>query len=358
MIPLIDRALPDGRSVAQIVFGAADRQGLTLNFVDVGARNGNYMLPVSYAKRSKLIGFEPNRVEYEKLVNGTTDARAAGMVEPPFRAKAYQPYALWSENTDRALYLTAGAGAVTLMGPASERMTSNMWREQDRGQNYYDRVQRVVGTDQVPCVTLDHIWSDHGNTIDGKAIDDKTIDDRTIDILKLDAEGSELEILKGAVGLLGDKRVLLIFSEFLLLPFYERRVTLGHQQVFLDDLGYRLISLDHNHYVYNWRKTNIRSRNDRWMSYAGDAVFVLDPDRNSIGSDEMYRLGLACMAIGFNGFGLNLMREAGMVSSSDVDAIAAEANRPSLARRLRLAWMDFPFIVERRLSALRRRFAR
>jgi FkbM family methyltransferase len=343
MIPLIDRALPDGRSVAQVVFGAADRQGLTLNFVDVGARNGNYMLPVSYAMRSKLIGFEPNRVEYEKLVNGTTDARAAGMVEPPFRAKAYHPYALWSENTDRALYLTAGAGAVTLMGPASERMTSNMWREQDRGQSFYDRVQRVLGTDQVPCVTLDHIWSDRAETID---------------VLKLDAEGGELEILKGAAGLLTAKRVLLIFSEFLLLPFYERRVTLGHQQVFLDDLGYRLIALDHNHSAYNWRKTNIRSRNDRWLSYAGDAVFVLDPDRNSIGSDAMYRLGLACMAMGFNGFGLNLMHQAGMLSTSDLDAIETQANRPPLSRRVRLAWMDFPFVVGRRLEALRRRFAR
>jgi FkbM family methyltransferase len=343
MTPLMDRVLPDGRSVAEIVFGPADRDGLTLNFVDVGARNGNYMLPLSYASRSRLTGFEPNRAEYEKLVNGTTDARAAGLVEPPYKSKAYHPHALWSENTDRTLFLTVGAGAVTLMGPASERMTSNMWREQDRGHNYYDRVQRVVGSDQVPCVTLDHIWNDHTETID---------------ILKLDAEGSELEILKGAAQLLTDKRVLFIFSEFLLLPFYECRVTLGHQQVFLDDLGYRLISLDLNHYVYNWRKTKIRSRNDRWMNYAGDAVFVLDPDRNALDGDMMYRLGLACMAMGYNGFGLNLMREAGMISDADIAAIEAEVNRPPLARRLRLAWMDFPFVVGRRLNALRRRFAR
>jgi len=343
MTPLMDRILPDGRSIAEIVFRPADRDGLTLNFVDVGARNGNYMLPKGYAARSLITGFEPNHAEYEKLVNGTTDAKVAGMVEPPYKAKAYHPYALWSENGDRTLYLTAGAGAVTLMGPASQRMTSNMWREQDRGRNYYDHVQRVVGKAQVPCVTLDHIWSDHANTID---------------ILKLDAEGSELDILKGAAELLAQKRVLFIFSEFLLLPFYERRVTLGHQQVFLDDLGYRLISLDLNHYLYNWGKTNIRSRNDHWMNYAGDAVFVLDPDCNALSSDMTYRLGLACMAMGFNGFGLNLMRAAGKVSDADIAAIEAESNRPPLTRRLRLAWMDFPFVVGRHLNSLRRRFAR
>jgi FkbM family methyltransferase len=340
MTPLIDRVLPDGRSVASIVFAPADKSDRTLNFIDVGARNGNYMLPASYAARTRLIGFEPNRAEYEKLVNGTTDAKAAGLVEPPYKAKSYHPHALWSENTDRTIYLTAGAGAVTLMGPASARMTGNMWRAQDRGQGYHDRVQRVVGTDQVPCVTLDYIWRESAETID---------------ILKLDAEGSELEILKGGSGVLAQRKVLFIVTEFLLLPFYEHRVTLGHQQVFLDEVGYRLISLDLNHSLYNWRKTSIQPQNDKWMNYAGDAVFVVDPDRNTLTVDHMYRLGLACMAMGFNGFGLNLLRSTDMIATQDIDAIEAEANRPPLMRRLRLAWMDFPFVVARLLERLRPR---
>jgi hypothetical protein len=137
-----------------------------------------------------------------------------------------------------------------------------------------------------------------------------------------------------------------------------RRVTLGHQQVFLDELGYRFISIDLNHFAYNWRKTTICEHNDHWMNYAGDAVFVLDPDRNALNNGTMYRLGLACVAMGFNGFGRNLMREASVVSSGDIDAIEAAANRPTLARRLRLAWMDFPSVVARSTNMLRSRYSR
>ncbi len=337
---LIDRTLPDGRRVADIVFAPLDKAGGVVNFVDVGARNGSFLLPHGYAARARLTGFEPNRAEYDKLLTGRTDAGAAGMVEPIFREKKYFPHALWSEAGERTLYLTQGAGAVTLMGPASERMTGRMYRDLDRGVNYYDRVQRVVGTDRVSCVTLDQAWN--GN-------------DETVDILKLDAEGSELDILKGAERLLAEKKVLLIYAEFLLLPFYQRRVTLGHQQVHLDELGYRLVAMNLDHYPYSWGPTTIRETNDRHMNYAGDAYFILDPDRNALDPDRMYRLGLSCMAMGFNAVGLNLIRETGRVATADIAAIEALANRPGLMKRLQSAWLQFPHVAYRLLHGMRLR---
>jgi FkbM family methyltransferase len=339
MRPFLDSKLADGRAVAGIVFEAVDRAGAMLNLVDVGARNGNYLVPHSYAARTRITGFEPNRTEYDKLVKGRTDARLAGLAEPEFRERKYNPYALWSDNAERTIYLTTGPGAVTLMGPVDQRMTRSMWRERDRGQNYFDRVQKIVGTDRVPCITLDEIWQ-------GSA--------EPIDILKIDAEGGELEVLKGARDLLARRRILLIFSEFLFAPYYEQRVTLGHQQVFLDDLGYRLIALNADHFPYNWGRTAVRTKYDRWLTYAGDAIFVLDPDRNTMDDETQYRLGLACIALGFNAFGLNLLRASGRVASSDIDALEAAVNRPPLARRLRLAWMDFPFVVGRLLNRLQR----
>ena len=337
MSALIDRRLRDGRSVADIVFASLDRDHGTLNFVDVGARNGSFLLPRSYAARARLTGFEPNRAEYDKLVNGRTDARAAGLREPRFRDKKYFPQALWSEAGRRMLFLTQGAGAVTLMGPASKRMTGNMWREQDRGQNYYERVQRVVGTDEVDCVALDEVWGER---------------DGLIDILKLDVEGAELEVLKGSRHLLEEKRPLLIYSEFLLLPFYEHRVTFGHQQVFLDEFGYRVIAVNFDHFPYSWKPTNIRGQNDRRLRYAGDAIFVLDPDRNALALESIYRLGLACLAVGFDALGLNLIRETGLVSSRDLEAVEALANRPPFLRRMRKSWADAPHAVDRLLHSL------
>ena len=245
-----------------------------------------------------------------------------------------------SENAERTIHLTAGPGAVTLTGPADEAMTRNMWRDADRGQDYFERHQRIVRTANVRCVTLDEIWRDNAEPID---------------ILKIDVEGGELEVLKGAKDLLADKKIGLIFAEFLFVPYYTPRMTLGHQQVFLDDLGYRLVALNADHSPYNWRRTTIQPKNDRWLTYAGDAIFVVDPDRNALDQETSYRLGLACIALGFNAFGLNLLRQAGVVSPQDIDAIEALVNRPPLTRRLHMAWLNMPHVAVRLLEPLRGR---
>jgi FkbM family methyltransferase len=337
---LIERKLADGRSVASIIFAPIDEAGSRLEFVDVGARNGSFLLPASYAARARITGFEPNKVEYEKLLGGRTDAAAFGLREPPFKERRYFPYAVWSEDTERTLYLTVGPGAVSLMGPVHEAMTMNMWRESDHGQNYFERHQAPVGTDHVTCVALDRIWDQS---------------EGPIDVLKLDVEGAELQVLKGAEALLSERRILLIFSEFLFVPYYQDRTTLGHQQVFLDELGYRLIAINADHDDYNWGQTRIQAKHDRRMTYAGDAIFIADPDRNSLSADEMYRLGLACMAMGFNAFGINLMRETGRLAAAEIAAIEAEANKVTVARRAHDAWKRAPDIAYRLLRALRLR---
>ena len=333
---LIEHRLPDGRSVASIVFAPLDKAGGRLEFVDVGARNGSFLLPACYAARSRITGFEPNRVEYDKLLSGRTDAAAFGLREPLFKERRYLPYAVWSENTERTLYLTVGPGAVSLMGPVHEAMTKNMWRESDGGQNYFERHQSPVGKDRVTCVALDRIWDEPAGLID---------------VLKLDVEGAELHVLKGAAALLSGRRILLIFSEFLLVPYYQDRMTLGHQQVFLDELGYRLIAINADHDGYSWRRTGIQAKNDRRMKYAGDAIFVVDPDRNSLSAEEMYRLGLACMSFGFNAFGLNLIRETGKLAAADIAAIETEANKVTVARRVHEAWKRAPDVGYRLLRA-------
>jgi FkbM family methyltransferase len=335
MTGLIERDLPDGRSVADILFAGFDRTGGILNFVDVGARNGSYLLPESYATRCRITGFEPNRDEYEKLVNGQTDARAAGLVEPHFKGRRYFPHALWSSSGERTLQVTAGVGAATLMGPVNERVAKNMWREQDGGRNFFERVQRVVETNMVNCVTLDQILSESSETID---------------ILKLDVEGAELDVLEGARHLLEKKSILVIFSEFLFVPLYERRVTLGHQQVFLEDLGYRLIALNFDHFPYSWGRTRICSTDAQRLTYSGDAIFVLDPDRNKLDGDTMYRLGLASFALGFSALGLNLIEASGRLLSNDKLAIENLANLRSVSRKLRDAWMEVPNVGYRVLK--------
>lgn len=334
---LIERALPDGRAIADIVFAPLNDAGEVLEFVDVGARNGSFILPPSYAAHARITGFEPNPDEYRKLVERRTDSMLAGAREPAFKDRRYFPNGVWSANENRTIYITVGAGAVTLTGPADEKMASRMYRSNDRGVHYFDRHQRVLKTGTIPCVTLDSALG--GNS-------------GLIDFLKLDVEGGELEVLKGSKKLLEEQKVLLIKSEFLLAPYYGQRAALGHQHVLLDELGYRLIHLDSEQARYSWQPSKIDAENDMRLQYAGDAIYVLDPDRNELSGGVSYRLGLVTLAMGFTGFGLNLIRQSGKIAEKDIAAIEAEANRvPFLNRAMRL-WMaapDFAYKVLRKM---------
>lgn len=334
---LIERALPDGRSVASIVFAPLEATGEVIEFVDVGARNGSFILPPSYAAHARITGFEPNPEEYRKLVEQRTDSMRAGAKEPDFKDRRYFPNGVWSENKDRTIYITTGAGAVSLTGPVDENMATSMYRANDRGVNYYERHQRVLRTDNIPCVSLDAVLgSDMG----------------LIDFLKLDVEGGELEVLKGARQLLSAHKILFIKSEFLLTPYYGQRVVLGHQHVLLDELGYRLIRLDSDHARYSWLPTKIEADNDLSLQYAGDAIYVIDPDRNNLPADTKYRLGLATLAMGFSALGLNLIRHSAKVAENDVAAIEAEANRVPFMRRAMNLWMSAPDAAYRILHTL------
>jgi FkbM family methyltransferase len=337
MNPLIERTMADGRSVAAVVFGPLDSSRATLEFVDIGARNGSFILPASYAARARITGFEPNPVEYQKLVERRTDSMKAGAREPAFKGRRYFPNGVWSEDVERTLYVTAGAGAVTLTGPADEDMTSNMFRANDRGLSYFERHQRLLSTDRIRCINLD------------KALNEP---DALVDILKIDVEGGEVEVLKGARSLLSKHRILLIKSEFLLVPYYGQRAVLGHQHVLLDELGYRLISLESDQALYSWKPTAIERGNDHGLQYAGDAFYVIDPDRNSLKPDIRYRLGLACLAMGFSAFGLNLLRSSGLMAEGDIAAVEREANRMPFMRRAMNAWLAAPDAAYRILSSM------
>jgi hypothetical protein len=71
---LLDAPTSLGRTVGDIIFAPLDKAGTDLLVVDAGARNGMYLLPESYTRRATLVGFEPNPVEYRKLVESSTDA--------------------------------------------------------------------------------------------------------------------------------------------------------------------------------------------------------------------------------------------------------------------------------------------
>lgn len=311
---LLDAPTHLGRTVGDIVLAPVDKAGVDLLVVDAGARNGMYLLPPSYAKRATLVGFEPNPVEYKKLVENNTDSEKyfarQGIVPPKFKANRFHDCALWDSDGTQTLYITRGPGACTLMGLTKPLMkdTYYLYREGHPGRrkSFHDMHAEVLSTEPITCRALD-------NLIPGG---------ETVDFLKIDVEGAELRCLRGAEKLLNSGRVLFIQSEFQLMSYYNEHPLLGDQQRYLADRGYRLIDLVFDHPRYRRGEIDVPDASDRGMLMAGDAVFVRDPDVATMTPFELHRLATLALVFRFSAFALSLLRDAKLLNDDEMAAVA------------------------------------
>lgn len=86
----------------------------------------------------------------------------------------------------------------------------------------------------------------------------------SITVLKSDTQGFDLEVLKGAIGMLTQHRVQMIFVELNFLAFYEGMPAFEDVYIFLKKLGFELVSF----YNMAWTKSRLG-----WL----DALFI-DPN--------------------------------------------------------------------------------
>jgi FkbM family methyltransferase len=83
-----------------------------------------------------------------------------------------------------------------------------------------------------------------------------------VDVLKIDTQGTELEVLKGATGMLSKGRIRAVYAEMIVVPSYKGQGKPHELIGFLDGLGYDLLGL-----------YNLWSRNDGRLLQM-DAIFV------------------------------------------------------------------------------------
>lgn len=91
----------------------------------------------------------------------------------------------------------------------------------------YKQILETSAVIEVPCTTLDLFCG-------MREID-------RIDLLKLDVQGAELSVLKGAAGLLERRAIRVIFSEVYFLPFYDHQPLFEDICEFLHGYGYRFV---------------------------------------------------------------------------------------------------------------------
>lgn len=297
-----------------------------------------FLLPEDYSHRATLIGFEPNPEEFRKLQEAQTDAqlvlRRAGHRLPKFREERYFDCALWDKEATRPLYLTRGQGACTMMGPTLPFMRHHYYQypgnDARRRKSFHEIHSEVVATEEVGCQRLDALLDEN----------------ETVDFLKMDVEGAELRILRGAEKLLKNRNVLFVQTEFQVFPYYEDHPIFGDQHRLLNDLGFRLLDLNLDHPRYRRGETDLTEGFDRDLLFAGDALFALDPDREVISPRDLHRIAAVALVFGFTSFALSLLRDADLLDGDCLDRIELALRRTPLKSwkgRMAEKWARIPY---------------
>lgn len=177
--------------------------------VDVGARWGASAQWAALGPDRRILGFDPDPEECERL-----NAAAAAAGDPAI----YIPLAL-----------AAGAGAATLF-LAREPGCSSLYRPLGHLARRLPELACIteVGRSSVRTTTLD-TWCDEN---------DVTV----VDMIKLDTQGSELGVLQGAERTLAHVQLLEIEVEF--NPIYEGQPLFGDVDAYLRARGFVLWKLD------------------------------------------------------------------------------------------------------------------
>ncbi|MFA6040026.1 MAG: FkbM family methyltransferase [Methylophilus sp.] len=198
--------------------------------VDVGCRWGFADTWMELLPQARIYGFDPDIDECERLRLRYNDPNIILV-----------PQALAETSGLHTLYLTQNLACSSLYQPISE-LTSAVTELE---------CATKVDTTKVEVTTLD-LWS----TLAGV--------DR-IDFIKLDTQGSELDILRGGVGILQTIRVIEIEVEF--NPIYENQPLFGDVDKFLREQGFEL-----------WRLSNMvhYSRKDSNHQYQASDVSYYD----------------------------------------------------------------------------------
>ena len=317
--------LSSGKQVGDVLIPMLSKTGGDVLIVDVGARN-SMEWPAELVPQTRFVGFEPNQEEYEKLVAHSTDAQNLGITVKKFGTEEFHNCAVWSTATEKPFYITQGTGACTMMGHSNDAVASKIWLDGDDAP-YSDMHSKVIESHPVKCDSLDNLFSK----------------DDCIDFLKIDVEGAEMEVLKGAEAFFTRKGVLFVKSEFFLVPFFDNNQLLGHQHVYLHDHGFRMIGmeLDKNSYMHGDQST-IPAMADSRLLYGGDAYFMLDPDLNELSGDVLFRMGIVALTLGFRSLSISLFRDSKLLDDKLLAEIEQALHKMPLKKQLKYFWQSLP----------------
>jgi FkbM family methyltransferase len=245
-----------------------------LGVIDVGCRWGFADTWEQLGDRCEIVGFEPDTVECQRLSDEYRDRPWVRIV----------PHALGAVQGDATLYVTREPACSSVYPPIDDVVDRHPRLEP----------QRMVRSEAIELITLDDWCAENAF--------------ERVDLVKLDTQGSELDVLRGAKRTL--ETVSVVQTEVEFNPMYERQPLLGDVDRFLRERGFVLWHLDNlNHHRQHGSRVGLRHAAQiydfdasRFTHRSGqlfwaDAVFVrADMATNQQATDWGTALRRACLA--------------------------------------------------------------
>ena len=306
--------------------------GLPINIVDVGARNGMSLLG-DLSQFCNLYAFEANPEEYQKLIDNKTDLQLSGGKLPVFKQTNYFCKAITEKvNQKLDFFITNGPGACTLAGQANKLISDNMFLDVNK-KSYEDEHTKILKTIKVTSDTIDNIFAD-----------------KEIDFLKIDAEGMDYFVLEGSKKLLDEKKILVVKTEALFFSMFEKSLPLlGDQISYMRDRGYRLIHIDSDHSGYLCDKVNYPISTDKRPKYACDLYFVPEFQKVDLSKMQYLRLSIILSALGFNSLSKFCLQKSAALSFNDMNDFYSKVHKKNYKKFFLYYWNFLPIILKRKI---------
>ncbi|MBN8828236.1 MAG: FkbM family methyltransferase [Sphingobacteriia bacterium] len=217
-----------------------------IGFIDVGAKDEiiDEFKPIS--NYLDVIFFEPNKNEYEKLINRNQ----------AYHSCKFFNAALSNEEKQADLHITKSSMCSSLYSPHP----------------HYTSRYGLVGYD------VENIETISVSSLDSVLKNEKFTKDDFF-ILKLDAQGADLDIIKGGKEFI-QNNVCAIISEVNFFPSYSNIPLFSEVELYLRELGFSFITFT-DYMFRSHRRTKPAKSLSRQRLFHADALFVKDPILNA-----------------------------------------------------------------------------
>jgi FkbM family methyltransferase len=161
-------------------------------------------------ENAKIYSFEPFKERFQELKNKSSFDRNI----------IAENLAISNETGTTNFYTNQASETNSLLPPVSQTQRP-----------YHDHDTSYQNTKQIKAdvETIDHYCKKNNVTF--------------IDILKMDIQGGELNALKGAVRMLGEGKIKLVYCEVMFAKIYENQPLFHDIALFLNQFGYHLYKL-------------------------------------------------------------------------------------------------------------------